>query len=217
MAIKYKDLTPVGRQIIVGAACFGLGAIYGNLPFDLATLWKPSPEAFERLLAHYRAWGNSPMWVHHVLHGVMGLGLVGCFIKLYKPDNDALYFEYGTLALMMLLIVVYLTNLRVGVNLCLLGDWGEVDQGTGINVMAASQTMVVIVLLGVLFLQGGLYYAELEDRRLKEEFFKKYPEELNRDAKPAAATEAAEATEEVKEVKETKASGAKKTKAKKRA
>ncbi|WP_202914155.1 hypothetical protein [Bacillus pumilus] len=105
------------------------------------------------------------------------LGLIGHFIKLYKPDEDAKYFEYGSLGLFMVGVVIYLTNLRTGVNSCLVGQWGDVDYQTGINVMAASQVMIIFVLLGVLLLQGGLYYAQWYDNKLKEEFYRQEAKE----------------------------------------
>merc|ERR1712080_331355 len=51
------------------------------------------------------------------------------------------------------------------------GEWGEVDSKTGINVIAASQVMIILVLVGVLVLQGGLYYAQWYDEELKKEFY----------------------------------------------
>ena len=118
------------------------------------------------------------MYVHYTLHAVGLLGLIGHFIKLYKPDEDAKYFEYGSLGLFMVGVVIYLTNLRTGVNSCLVGQWGDVDYQTGINVMAASQVMIIFVLLGVLLLQGGLYYAQWYDNKLKEEFYRQEPKKL---------------------------------------
>jgi len=191
--MAYKDLVPVGTSLIIGATSFGLGVIYAQWPYDLNTLWRYDSTglAFDKSLAHYSVWANSPMYVHYTFHAVMALGLIGTFIKLYKPSEDAKYFEYGSLGLLMVAIIVYLTNLRVGINSCLSGEWGEVDRNTGINVMAASQVMVVLVLVGVLVLQGGLYYAEWYDNKLKEEFYRKEAEEA-----AAAAVDAEKQEEE---------------------
>ena len=176
--MAYKDIVPIGTSLIIGSTCFGLGIIYGNWPYDLNTLWiHDIPEAFDASLRHYQQWGNSPMYVHYTLHAVGLLGLIGHFIKLYKPDEDAKYFEYGSLGLFMVGVVIYLTNLRTGVNSCLVGQWGDVDYQTGINVMAASQVMIIFVLLGVLLLQGGLYYAQWYDNKLKEEFYRQEAKE----------------------------------------
>lgn len=192
--MAYKDIVPVGTALIVGATSFGLGVVYASLPYDYYTLWDFSyPDAFETSLAHYTRWANVPQRIYHILHFVIGLGLIGCFIKLYKPVEDAKYFEYGTLGLMMVAIIIYLTNLRVGINSALSGEWGDVNMQTGINVMAASQVMIVLVLVGVLVLQGGLYYAHLVDAKAAEKFYRELAEE---EAAAAAAAAAGTTTEE---------------------
>ncbi|CUM45653.1 uncharacterized protein AC631_01577 [Debaryomyces fabryi] len=205
--MAYKDIVPVGSALIIGATSFGLGVFYANLPYDLNTLWRhdETGNAFITSLAHYSIWGNSPAYVHHIFHFVMALGFIGAFIKLYKPSEDAKYFEYGSLFLYMVGVIIYLTNLRIGVNSCLAGEWGEVDMPTGINVMAASQVMIGFALFGVLLLQGGLYYAEWYDNKLKQKFF----EEEERAALVAASakTDTLEETEEIKS-KGSSASGA---------
>lgn len=188
----YKQLVPVANAMVIGSTCFGLGVIYAQLPYDIDTLWRStSIEAFEVSLRNYKQWALAPAYVHYILHGVMGLGLLGSFIKLYKPLEDSKYFEYGSLGLFMAGIIIYLTNLRIGVNSCLTGQWGEVDQNTGISVMAASTVMIVVVLFGVLVLQAGLYYAEWYDGEIKKEFFAKEAEE---EAAAAAAAAAATST-----------------------
>lgn len=170
--LTYAQLSPLGAVLIIAATSFGLGAAYAQLPYDVYTLWRKdeSGTAFDKSLAHFQQWGNSPAYVHHILHGVMAIGLIGCFIKLYKPQPESKYFEYGTLVFYLAGIILYLTNLRVGVNSCLTGNWGEVDSYTGISVIAASTVLIVIVLVGVLVLQGGLYYAEWYDGEAQKEF-----------------------------------------------
>ncbi|GEQ70745.1 hypothetical protein JCM33374_g4424 [Metschnikowia sp. JCM 33374] len=214
--MAYKDLVPVGTALIIAATSFGLGVVYSNSAYDYGTLWNPSEAGFERSLAHYAHWATLPMHIHYILHFVIGLGLIGCFIKLYKPSEEVKYFEYGTLGMMMVAIIIYLTNLRIGSHSCVSGEWGDVDAYTGINVMAASQFMMVIVLVGVLVLQGGLYYAEWYENKIQREFLEK--EEAAKAAKAAKAskpTESAEPTDEPKAVSSSVET--KKTKAKKRA
>lgn len=197
--MAYKDLVPVGTGLIIAATSFGLGVVYSNTAYDYNTLWRYDAEGFARSLAHYSNWANAPMRIHYILHAVMFLGLSGCFIKLYKPLDDAKYFEYGTLGLMMAGIVIYLTNLKIGVNSCITGQWGEVDQNTGINVMAASQFLIVVALVGVLILQGGLYYAEWYDAKIKREFLEKEAAEAKEaEVAPEAASTGVETRSKAK-------------------
>lgn len=213
--MAYADLVPVGTVLIIGAASFGLGAIYGNLPYDYFTLWQPEREAITRSIGHYATWAQAPPKVHYILHFVMFLGLSGCFIKLFKPHPEAKYFEWGTLGALMLAIMIYFTNLRIGINSCLTGIWGDVDEITGINVMAASQFMMVVVLLGAIVLQGGLYYAQWYENKIQAEFFEK---ERKADAARAASATSKESvdTETIVEVESSSGAKPKSGKAKKR-
>lgn len=204
--MAYADIVPVGTVLTISAASFGLGAIYGNLPYDYFTLWQPEREGITRSIAHYATWAQAPPRIHYILHVVMFLGLAGCFIKLFKPHPEAKYFEWGTLGAMMLAIMIYFTNLRIGINSCLTGIWGDVDEITGINVMAASQFMMVVVLLGVIVLQGGLYYAQWYENKIQSEFYEK---ERKADAARAAAAAAAATKESDEVVEESVTSGAK--------
>lgn len=212
--MAYLDIVPVGAVLAMCAASFGLGAVYGNLPYDYYTLWLPNREAIAISVAHYALWANAPRRVHHILHVVMALGLCGCFIKLFKPHPEAKYFEWGTLAAIMVAIMIYFTNLRIGVNSCVTGQWGDVDEITGVNVMAASQFMIAVALFGVLVLQGGLYYAQWYENKMRKEFLK------NEAAQEAAEIEQISQTEMEKEKKQAASTatttGAKKSKAKQR-
>lgn len=201
--MAYSDLVPVGSALIIGATSFALGAIYGNLPYDYGTLWTYADGSFEKSVAHYQAWATAPMRVHHIMHGVIFLGLVGCFIKLFKPHPDVKYFEYGTLGMMMVAVVIYLTNLRVGVNLALSGEWGDVDYKTGINVVAASEFMMVVVLFGVLVLQGGLYYASWYEKKIQTEFIANEAKKAEAAAAAAAAPTTSEGVSSAVESKKT--------------
>lgn len=94
------------------------------------------------------------------MHAFLGLGFIGMGIKIYKPSDDAKYFEYGSLLLYVISICIYLTNLKTGAESAVVGEWGEVDWMTGINVIGASQAMIIFLLGGIIALQVGLYYAE---------------------------------------------------------
>ncbi|CUM67003.1 uncharacterized protein PRCAT00004690001 [Priceomyces carsonii] len=209
--MTYRDLVPIGSGLLIGATSFGLGVIYAQWPYDLNTLWRYDPNGFDISLAHYTIWGNSPMYVHYVFHFVMLLGLIGSFIKLYKPEEDAKYFEYFSLGLYVVAIIIYLTNLRIGVNSCITGDWGEVDRNTGINVMAASEVMIIVVLVGVLVLQGGLYYAEWYNRKIRDEFYEQQAAEEAKSQKEAKTKETADSTSSGAEKSQTKSSSKKRS------
>ncbi|CAH6723484.1 secretory component protein Shr3p [[Candida] jaroonii] len=194
----YKEIVPVGTVLLIAASSFGLGVVYSNLIYDYQTLWafKGDTKVFQNSFNHYLNWASAPAYLHYILHFVMFLGILGGLIKLYKPSEDTTYFEYGTLGLFVLSIIVYLTNLRTGINSVFFNSWGEVSMETGINVIAASQFFVVVLLFGVIFLQGGLYFAEWYDGQLKEEFFANEKKELEAKEKAESITTGAEKTKE---------------------
>ncbi|CCH44745.1 Secretory component protein SHR3 [Wickerhamomyces ciferrii] len=202
MAIKYKDVLPVANGLIIAGTFFFLGLLLGNWPYDAKTLFSQqvSQADFDNSLRHYQTWAQIPSIPLHIIHFFIGLGFIGMFIKLYKPSEDSKYFEYGSLLLYVLAVCVYLTNLRTGADSALHGEWGEVDANTGINVIAASSSMIVFLLGGIIMLQVGLYYGEWEYQQRLEIFNK---EEAEREA-----TEAAEA-EKVKPSKGSSSSASK--------
>lgn len=120
----------------------------------------------------------------------MFLGLAGLLIKLYKPSESNKLFDGGSLFLYVLGIAIYLSNLRQGAEASLTREWGDVDEHTGINVIAASQVFIVFTLLGVIGLQIGQYWAEWENTRIL--------------ARAAAAEQQEAANEEAEQSKKTK-------------
>ncbi|GME70275.1 unnamed protein product [[Candida] boidinii] len=170
--ISYDELIPIGGTLIIAGLSFGIGVIYGNLPYDFFTLFRLGSEQkyFDLALQHYQVWGTTPEIVKQIAHIVIGIAFVGGLIKIYKPPADTSYFEYGSLFVMVIGVAVYLSNVRIGVASALVGDWGEVDQNTGLGVIAASEMMIIVLFLGVIVLQIGLVYAHYADLRLKSNF-----------------------------------------------
>ncbi|ODV88780.1 hypothetical protein CANCADRAFT_32263 [Tortispora caseinolytica NRRL Y-17796] len=84
-------------------------------------------------------------------------------MKLYKPSEANKLFDGGSLVLYMVAIIMYGSSIRHGVTASVTGVWGDVSQNEGINVIAASQVIILLVLIGVLVLQLGQFYAEIEE------------------------------------------------------
>lgn len=96
-------------------------------------------------------------------------------------------FDGASLVLYMCGIIVYVSNIVKGLRLVTAGDYGatteapDEDGNTGqilgredsLKVMAASNTILALVLVGVLVLQAGQWYAEKKDRQESESFKQK--------------------------------------------
>lgn len=135
-------------------------------------------------------------------------------LKLYRPTDSNLLFDGASLVLYMCGVTVYIANIVRGLRTAAAGAYngptssGEVDvvggaesgEGAGdyigredsLRVLAASNTILALVLVGVLVLQAGQWYAQ---RKEAEEIAKmdKVQEERRR-AKGAAGKEATGAT-----------------------
>jgi hypothetical protein len=126
------------------------------------------------------------------------LGLLGLILKLYKPSESNMLFDGGSLVLYMAGVIVYIANIVKGLRIVTVGKYGEgldqvvtnpdrndeVDMGawdrdTGasilgrednLKVLAASNTILALVLVGVLVLQAGQWYAERADEKEKRKF-----------------------------------------------
>ncbi len=119
------------------------------------------------------------------------LGLLGLITKLYKPSESNMLFDGGSLVLYMCGIVVYVANIVKGLRIVTQGTYGrglanldideldnvdragyEEDTGESVlgrednlKVLSASNTILALVLVGVLILQAGQWYAERADER----------------------------------------------------
>ncbi|KAJ5891492.1 uncharacterized protein N7473_007720 [Penicillium subrubescens] len=164
--------------LILCPTCFFLGIIFSMFPYDYPILWSttPTPEAhFDYFEAHLRFLHASPPLIPRILHIVIFLGLAGLITKLYRPSESNMLFDGASLVLYMCGITVYIANIVKGLRLASAGQYGaelattpeDKEQILGredsLKVLAASNTILALVLVGVLVLQAGQWYAERKD------------------------------------------------------
>lgn len=127
---------------------------------------------------------------------MLAMGLVGLIMKLYKPSESNMLFDGGSLVLYMVAVIVYLANIVKGLRIVSDGTYGlglkamdqdqldnvdasgyDVDSGDSVlgrednlKVLAASNTILALVLVGVLVLQVGQWYADRTDEHALKEF-----------------------------------------------
>lgn len=131
---------------------------------------------------------------------MLSTGLIGIIIKLYKPSESNMLFDGGSLVLYMVAVIVYITNIIKGLRIVNEGSYGlqnlkdmtqdqidnvdmagyDADSGDSVlgrednlKVLAASNTILALVLVGVLVLQFGQWYAERSDEKARKEFEEK--------------------------------------------
>ncbi|KAF2178551.1 Shr3 amino acid permease chaperone [Zopfia rhizophila CBS 207.26] len=179
--------------LIIGPTCFFLGILFSSFPYDYNVLWTTPPDRemyFKILEDHIKFLYASPPIISRILHIAIGTGLLGFITKLYKPSEANMLFDGASLVLYMAGITVYITNIIKGLKVVTAGIYGNAEPVEGaaagpddyisredtLRVFAASNTILALVLVGVLVLQAGQWYAlrkeeaEIADMdRVKEE------------------------------------------------
>ena len=145
---------------------------------------------------HLKLLYHSPPLIVQLLHIVIGIGILGLIFKLYKPTESNKLFDGGSLVLYMAAIVIYTANIVKGLRIVDAGVYGiglkalnedqadntdgsgyDVDTGDSVlgrednlKVLSASNTILALVLVGIITLQVGQWYAERADEKAKREF-----------------------------------------------
>ncbi|KAG5725432.1 Secretory component protein SHR3 [Termitomyces sp. T112] len=166
------------QAAVLGAVSFFLGVLFICFNVDHRILWgELTKDVVDDGFQFYTTFFNSPPAIKALLHGMVGVGLVGLVSKLHKWDESAMFFDGTSLVAYMFGIAVYLTvtipALKAivapleGVNYTLEG--GE-DRVQAIRVLSAGNIIVMVCLGGILCLQAGQEYARrTEAKALKEE------------------------------------------------
>lgn len=122
---------------------------------------------------------QSPPLIGRLLNIIVSVGFLGLFIKLFRPSEANFLFDGASLILYLIGVAVYVSNIVKGLRTISSGfwhspDWAEISQGgadgeiilgreDSLRVLAASNTILALVLIGVLVLQAGQWYAEKRD------------------------------------------------------
>lgn len=149
------------------------------------------------LEAHLKLLHASPNLITRILHIMLSAGLLGLFVKLYKPSESNMLFDGGSLVLYMVAVIVYIANIVKGLRIVTTGIYGmqnlnemseeqldtvdslgnDIDSGNSIlgrednlKVLSASNTILALVLVGVLVLQIGQWYAERAEEKAQQKY-----------------------------------------------
>ena len=160
-------------------------------PSSSALFVQNQADGYALLENHLRLLHASPSIVPRILHIVISVGFLGFFIKLYKPSESNKLFDGASLFLYVCGLTVYITNIVKGLRVVQDGSYGlqelvegehdlkrsstpspngGLDDGVisredSLRVLSASNTILALVLIGVLVLQAGQWYAERKDEQ----------------------------------------------------
>lgn len=186
MGVSYKDVCTIGTGLILIGTSFIMGVFYANQAYDYPLLFdhNATQEHFDNALRHYQTLFYTAPAVKYVLLGVAALGLIGGLIRVYKPNPDLQLFEYCSLGLYVFGICVFLTNIKTGIDCSISRNWGEVTENQGLAVIASSNIIMLLLFMGVVVLQAGLWYSKWElDQRLKVFYAQEAAEEATKATK----------------------------------
>ncbi|KAK2767546.1 hypothetical protein FQN54_003704 [Arachnomyces sp. PD_36] len=205
--------------LIICPTSFFLGIVFSLFPYDYPLLWSTTPASeshYNFLESHLRLLHESPPLIPRILHIVIFVGLGGLIMKLYRPSESNMLFDGASLVLYMCGVTVYIANIVKGMRMASAGEYGTVPGSLGeaiegnaagtddeadaylgredsLKVLSASNTILALVLVGVLVLQAGQWYAERKEIQ-EEEAINKKDDEAAAAKKEAALTAAATAT-----------------------
>ncbi|CAG59540.1 uncharacterized protein GVI51_G05621 [Nakaseomyces glabratus] len=171
--LSYAEFCTIGSAMILTSTGFLMGVFFACQPYDYHLLFNPqaTQEQFDLALKHYQVLSTTPMPVLYLLGFVVALGIIGNTIRIYKPNPDLQLFEYASLGLFVLAVCVFITNVKTGIECSITGNWGEVTQNQGLAVIASSNIILLVMFLGVILLQIGLWYTNYDYQKQLQAFY----------------------------------------------
>ena len=190
------------------AVCFFLGILFASFPYDFPLLWTsdPVPDAYyDQLEQHLKFMHHAPPLIARLLNIIMSVGFLGFFIKLFRPSEANVLFDGASLVLYVIGAGVYIANIVKGLRAVSAGVWDTTVVGGGVKhdgpitgeivlgredslkVLSASNTILALVLVGVLVLQAGQWYAERKEADDYEQLDKQELAEKKEAEKKAAS------------------------------
>ncbi|KAB5580684.1 ER membrane protein SH3 [Coniochaeta sp. 2T2.1] len=188
----YRGSGSFATFLIIGPVCFFLGILFASFPYDFPLLWTSDPvpaSYYDQLEVHLRFIHQSPPLIARLLNIICAVGFLGFFIKLFRPSEANVLFDGASLVLYVIGVGVYIANIVKGLRLVSAGIWedpvqvaegirhegpltGEVVLGRedSLKVLSASNTILALVLVGVLVLQAGQWYAERKEEEANKEY-----------------------------------------------
>ncbi|KAL2685277.1 hypothetical protein Neosp_006374 [[Neocosmospora] mangrovei] len=179
---NYQGTGSFATFMIIAPVCFFLGVLFASFPYDFPLLWTKAPipeNFFDHLETHLKFVHQSPPLISRILHIIISVGFLGFFIKLFRPSEANFLFDGASLILYLIGFGVYVANIVKALRSVSAEIWtddgfdGKTHEGENgelflgredsLKVLAASNTILALVLVGILVLQAGQWYAEKKE------------------------------------------------------
>ncbi|KAF7317921.1 hypothetical protein MKEN_00880200 [Mycena kentingensis (nom. inval.)] len=153
---------------VLGPVCFFLGVLFICFNIDYRVLWVPlSDETVQDGFQFYTTFYNAPPAIKALLHGMIGVVLIGLLSKLHAWDDSAMFFDGSCIAVVVFGIAVYATvvipMLRTIVTP--LESETRTDRIDAMTILSAANIIIMACLGLVLLLQAGQEYARRVDAK----------------------------------------------------
>jgi len=151
------------QGVVLATTCFLFGVLLACFTVDYRVLFEPlTEEIVQDGFQYYRTFYNAPPGIKALLHGLIGVGLVAIVTKIHRWDESAMFFDGGSLAAFVFATAMYITvtipTIRTVVTPLEGVDTRE-DQIAALRVLSAGNTLIMVLLGGILALQGGQEWA----------------------------------------------------------
>ncbi|THV08243.1 hypothetical protein K435DRAFT_958844 [Dendrothele bispora CBS 962.96] len=158
------------QAAVLAPVSFFLGILFICFNIDHRLLWKDlTDEVTEDGIQFYSIFYNSPPAIKALIHGMIGVCMIGLMSKLHKWDDSAMFFDGSSLGIFIFAICVYMT-----VIIPMLATTAEplevdtrADRIEALRVLSAANVIVIVCLGAILFLQAGQVYARRVEAKEK--------------------------------------------------
>ncbi|KAJ7623405.1 Shr3 amino acid permease chaperone [Roridomyces roridus] len=155
------------QAAVLGPVCFFLGVLFICFIIDRRVIWGGvTEETVEDGFQFYTTFFNAPPAIKALLHGMVGVVLLGLVAKLHAWDDSAMFFDGSSLAVTVFAFAVYMTvvipTLRTIVTPT--AEDTRKDRVEALTLLSAGNIIIMACLGLVLLLQGGQEYARSSDR-----------------------------------------------------
>ncbi|THH04010.1 hypothetical protein EW146_g10290 [Bondarzewia mesenterica] len=157
------------QAAVLSSVSFFLGVLFICFNVDYRLLHDTlTDEIVNDAFQFYTTFFNAPPAIKALMHAMMGVGILSIVGKLHKWDESAMFFDGGSLVAFIFSIAVYTTvtipSLRTIAD-PVVGVDTRTDQIEAARILAAGNTIVLVLLGAILAMQAGQEYAKRVEAR----------------------------------------------------